>query len=286
MNLSELLARLLKRQVRHRSRPAILWREIIGNGFGLASALLGMRRQVAAWPIGIVGNVLLFTVFWRALGGASTRHRTRPVGPGRPPGLLPDRQRLRLGPLAAVSRSPGPPGGAGVRPRWAGARGGSSCWSAPSCLDQLFYFVLKALGSWGPLADAWILTGSILATYGMARGWVEFWLVWIAVDAVGVPLLLTAGYYPSAIMYIIYGAFCVIGFVSWLRIERGERPVADPTVWPIRWSRPSAEASDPPGTRIARRRSEEDQANTFLRSPVTTKTAARARSASERSEDR
>jgi nicotinamide mononucleotide transporter len=78
------------------------------------------------------------------------------------------------------------------------------------------------------LADAWILTGSILATYGMARGWVEFWLVWITVDAVGVPLLLIAGYYPSAIMYIVYGGFCVIGFVSWLRIERRERVEAPP----------------------------------------------------------
>ena len=43
-----------------------MWREIVGNGFGLASAILGMRRRVAAWPIGIVGNILLFTVF---LGG-------------------------------------------------------------------------------------------------------------------------------------------------------------------------------------------------------------------------
>src|SRR5688500_17592871 len=41
----------------------ILWREIIGNGFGLASAVGGLRRRVWAWPVGIVGNVLLFTVF-------------------------------------------------------------------------------------------------------------------------------------------------------------------------------------------------------------------------------
>src|SRR3954451_1203378 len=44
----------------------ILWREIIGNGIGLASAVLGMRRRTAAWPVGMVANVLLFTVF---LGG-------------------------------------------------------------------------------------------------------------------------------------------------------------------------------------------------------------------------
>ena len=32
----------------------ILWREIIGNVFGLASAYGGMKRVVWAWPIGIV----------------------------------------------------------------------------------------------------------------------------------------------------------------------------------------------------------------------------------------
>src|SRR3954466_6269774 len=42
---------------------AITYREIIGNLFGLASAIGGMRRKVWAWPVGIVGNVLLFTVF-------------------------------------------------------------------------------------------------------------------------------------------------------------------------------------------------------------------------------
>ena len=75
-------------------------------------------------------------------------------------------------------------------------------------------------------ASSFFLTGSILATYGMARGWVQFWLIWIAVDVVGVPLLLTAGLYPSAIMYIIYGAFCVVGFVSWWRLEKRERTTA------------------------------------------------------------
>ena len=63
----------------------------------------------------------------------------------------------------------------------------------------------------------------------MARGWVEFWLVWILVDVVGVPLLLMAHLYPSALMYIFYGAFCIIGFVSWLRIEKRQRTDAHPS---------------------------------------------------------
>jgi len=41
----------------------ITYREIGGNAFGLASAVGGMRRKVWAWPVGIIGNVLLFSVF-------------------------------------------------------------------------------------------------------------------------------------------------------------------------------------------------------------------------------
>jgi nicotinamide mononucleotide transporter len=106
---------------------------------------------------------------------------------------------------------------------WAGKSGLIQLAIGAVVLWTAFYFILKALGSWGPVPDAWILTGSILATYGMARGWVEFWLIWIAVDIVGVPLLLIGGFYPTAIMYMIYGAFCVVGFISWWRIEKRER---------------------------------------------------------------
>ena len=43
----------------------LLMREVFGNIFGLASALGGMRRKVWAWPTGIVGNLILLTVFLR-----------------------------------------------------------------------------------------------------------------------------------------------------------------------------------------------------------------------------
>jgi nicotinamide mononucleotide transporter len=228
MDLQEVLLRLLKAEL-HIGASAILWREIIGNGFGLASALLGMRRKVAAWPVGIVGNVLLFTVFvGTAIGG--------PFDTPQKLDLWGQASRQIFFIIVSVYgwvrwyqyRKSHAEEGVGVRPRWAGASGRLQLLVGALALTTIFYFALKALGSWGPLADAWILTGSILATYGMARGWVEFWLAWIAVDAVGVPLLLNAGYYPSAIMYIVYGGFCVLGFWSWLRIERRERAAAPP----------------------------------------------------------
>ena len=232
MDFAELLRQFLSAEL-HIGGSTILWREIVGNGFGLASAILGMRRRVSAWPVGIVGNILLFTVF---LGGVfDTPNDLDLYGQA-------GRQVFFL----AVSvygfvrwyqfKRSHAGEGVGVRPRWAGAAGRLQLLVGAVVLTTVFYFVLSALNSWGPLADAWILTGSILATYGMARGWIEFWLVWIAVDLVGVPLLLNAQLYPSALMYIVYGAFCVVGFVSWLRIVRRERAgarpdgVADPVV--------------------------------------------------------
>ncbi len=238
MDLQELLSRLLSAKL-DVGATGIYWREIIGNGFGLASALLGMRRRVAAWPIGIVGNLLLFTVFiGGALGGAfDTAHKLDLWGQS-------GRQIFFIvvsvyGWLRwAQYRKSGASGGAAVHPRWAGARGRLQLAVGAVVLWTAFYFILKAIGSYNAPADAWILTGSILATYGMARGWVEFWLIWIAVDAVGVPLLIRAEYYPTSIMYMIYGAFCAVGFISWLKIERRERDldtvqpqgIADPVV--------------------------------------------------------
>src|SRR6478609_4905543 len=39
------------------------WLELIGVLFGLGSAIGGLRRRVWAWPVGIIGNVLLFFVY-------------------------------------------------------------------------------------------------------------------------------------------------------------------------------------------------------------------------------
>jgi nicotinamide mononucleotide transporter len=219
VGISELLVRLLEAKIN--IGPGILWREVIGNVFGLASALLGMSRRVAAWPIGILGNILLFTVFvGSALGGVLDTPQQHDVWgqAGRQVFFL----AVSVYGWVQWSRYRRSHGGRGVavQPRWATGRERLQLLAGAGVLTAVFYLVLEALGSWGPLPDAWILTGSILATYGMARGWTDFWVIWILVDLVGIPLLLIAGFYPSAIMYIVYGAFCVLGLVSWMRIQR------------------------------------------------------------------
>jgi nicotinamide mononucleotide transporter len=210
---------LLHEQVTIAGSP-VLVREIVGNVFGLGSALFGMRRLVAAWPVGIVGNVLLFTVF---VGGIFDTPQDKDLW-----GQAGRQVFFALVSLYGWYRwYHNRHGGAdqAVQPRWATGRERLELVGIGIVLYGVSYFVLRELGSWGPQWDAWILTGSILATYGMARGFVEFWLIWIGVDVVGVPLLIQAKFYPSATMYIVYGFFCVVGFASWWRIQNRERTV-------------------------------------------------------------
>ncbi|WP_182526720.1 nicotinamide riboside transporter PnuC [Nocardioides dongkuii] len=193
-------------------------REVVGNLFGLASALLGMRRLVWAWPIGLAGNVLLFTVFVSGeLSGAVAEPLWGQAG----------RQVFFIVAslygwwLWSASRRAGAAAdGGAIAPRWATGRERLGLLGLAVVGYAAAYLLLQRVGSWSPTTEAWILAGSLLATYGMARGWVEFWLLWVAVDVVGVATLVDAGYYPTAGMYLFYGGFCVLGFFTWWHVER------------------------------------------------------------------
>ena len=119
-------------------------------------------------------------------------------------------------------------GAPAVSPRWATAGERAAFLAVWVAGVAVCYAAFRAIGAgfpaewWFYLADAWIFVGSIVATYAMARGWVDFWLCWIAVDLVGVPLLLHSNFYPSAVLSGIYGIFVIWGFVTWLRVARTE----------------------------------------------------------------
>ncbi|WKV15556.1 nicotinamide riboside transporter PnuC [Janibacter limosus] len=206
--------------------------EVIGISFGPASAVGGMLRKVWARPIGIVGNAILFFVYIGVtmgvddkapLFGQSARQiffiitslygwwRWRQV-----------RQANHSGQAHAIT------------PRWAtrAERAGLAVTMVIGIVVVQQVFAMLGAGwpapRWYFWADAWIFMGSLLATYAMARGWNEFWLIWIGVDLVGVPLLWHSDYLPTAVLYAIYAGFVLYGFFVWLRASRTERPDGEP----------------------------------------------------------
>ncbi len=207
---------------------AITWREIIGNAFGFASAIGGLRRRVWAWPIGIVGNVLLFTVF---IAATFDDHAQQPLfgQAGRQVFFIVTSVYgwWRWHQVSA-GRDKGAPA---ITPRWATRNERVAYLLAAAAAIVVCQWVFSVIGAgwpaprWYYWCDAWIFVGSMVATYAMARGWTDFWLAWIAVDLVGVPLLWHSGYYPTAILFVVYGALVAWGFVVWRRAARDEAPL-------------------------------------------------------------
>ncbi|GGF35646.1 nicotinamide mononucleotide transporter [Marmoricola endophyticus] len=211
----------------------ITWREILGNAFGFASAVGGLRRRVWAWPVGIVGNVLLFSVFLAATVDASGAQVPLFGQAGRQVFFLLTSvygwQRWRAVRRARTLDTDGPASDMpAITPRWASHAERIGYLIAAAAAIVVVQWVFSVIGAgfpaprWYFWCDAWIFVGSMVATYAMARGWTDFWLAWIAVDVVGVPLLWHSGYYPTAVLYLVYTGLVVGGFLTWRRAGRRE----------------------------------------------------------------
>lgn len=214
---------------------AILWREIVGNVFGFGSAIGGLRRKIWAWPVGIIGNILLFTVFF-GVAFVNPQHQTLYGQAGRQVFFI----------ITSVygwwrwsqirkRRSADAPA---ITPRWATRTERLQYLAVWVVGVAIMQWVFAQIGAgfpaprWYFWCDAWIFIGSMVATYAMARGWNDFWLAWIAVDLVGVPLLVHSHFYPSAVLFGIYGGLVIYGFFVWLKASRTEAPDREPSEVP------------------------------------------------------
>lgn len=215
------------------------WLELIGVLIGVASAWFGMKRQVWAWPVGITANIMLFFVYIAATIGAGERIPLFGQA-GRQIFFIVVSaygwwRWSQLKRARGIESTAAP----AITPRWMTSRERAVVivgWLVGTVVvHQAFVWLWNLAPNpyWQPQwwfywCDAWIFVGSFVATYAMARGWNEFWLAWIGVDLVGVPLGFATGYVPTAVMYIFYGLFVLYGFTQWVKASRAGDPVTSP----------------------------------------------------------
>lgn len=188
----------------------ITWAEVLGDASGVACVALVARQHVLNWPLGLVNAVFWSLLFWRAklysdsalqgvffVLGCYGWWRWRRGATGAV--LAVRRTRARewavLGPMVAVA---------------------TAGWAA---------WLTHHTDSPAPLADASVLTLSLAATWGQAEKLIESWWIWIAVDVISVPLYLSRGLYPTAAVYALFGALCVVGLRAWSRELRAAAAV-------------------------------------------------------------
>jgi nicotinamide mononucleotide transporter len=184
----------------------IAYTELVGQVLALAVVFLAQRRSLLTWPVQLVSVTLLFTVYLSShLGGLATRQIVV--------GLI-----AIYGWYAWVRRRD-PVFGVVVR---------SGSWRERAAVAGVFVVGTVAFAllldflnaSWAPWPDAAIFVGTILAFGLQGLGLVEFWLVWLVVDAVGVPLQIQSGLYFSAFVYLIFAGLVIHGFFDWTRTAR------------------------------------------------------------------
>jgi nicotinamide mononucleotide transporter len=189
-------------------RP-VPWSDLLGNTCAIATVLLALRRSLWSWPVQIVGSVLLVAASLSAhLGGNALRQVVIIV--------------TALYGWWRWSRGRRGNGEVAVRFATAGERAALTGLLAAGTVGLAL--LLEATGtSWAPWPDAYIFVGSLVAMLAQARGLFEFWLAWLAVDLVGVPLAVTHGLVFSGLVYGVFLVMCLVGLRDWWTRSRRYR---------------------------------------------------------------
>lgn len=196
----------------------VSWIEIIGFVTGAACVYGVARQKLWNWPIGILNN-LAFTILFLGAGlyGESVlqvifaavavygwynwvRGNARTAGRND----LPIRDASRTEAVVALAATA--LGTAGIA-----------------------MILTHGTDSQVPWPDAFVLTASLVATYGQARKIFQHWYVWILIDVVSIPLYLSRGLTLTAILYVGFLALCIYGLIDWRR-GRAVAPATPQTV--------------------------------------------------------
>lgn len=188
----------------------VIWSDMIGNLMGLAALALGWRRSIWTWPAQLLSGLILIAAY-------ASAHLTGGVG----------KQLLVIG--VAVfgwrawqrGRQQAQDGSIAVRTATWKERGLLLAGAVLGTLAVGGLFKLyPELSPYIPWFDAYIFVGTVVAMVAQARGLVEFWLAWLLVDLVGVPLAFNNGLAFSGLVYVVYFALVLWGAYDWYQRSR------------------------------------------------------------------
>lgn len=181
----------------------VSWAEILGDVTGGLCVWLVARQNIWNWPLGLANNLFWVVAFFTARLYADATLQVVFFGLACWGWWL----WLRPGPKKK-----------GLVPRRTGRREWMTLGAATAAATAgVALWLWRTTDSPAPLADASVLTLSLAATYGQAKKLVESWWIWITVDVISVPLYVSRGLYPTAVLYFVFGLICVQGLRSWSR---------------------------------------------------------------------
>ena len=181
------------------------WQEIVGTVFSAACVFLAVKRNVWTYPIGIVGTIAFFFLFWN-LGLYSSAllqiFFTAVQFYGWWFWLKGDRgNKPRI---------------TSINYRW--AMGGILVAGLGSLLLSL---VTTSFGAAVPGPDAFIFGLSVVAQFFLDRKKLENWIVWFGVNVVSIYVYGSQGLVLTTILYVVFLLNAVYGYLEWRKEKVG-----------------------------------------------------------------
>jgi nicotinamide mononucleotide transporter len=70
-----------------------------------------------------------------------------------------------------------------------------------------------------PLIDSFTTVFSFIATYLMAKKWIENWFYWLVIDGISVYLYYSRGLEIYALLMLVYTGLVVYGYLQWKKLN-------------------------------------------------------------------
>jgi nicotinamide mononucleotide transporter len=79
----------------------------------------------------------------------------------------------------------------------------------------IFFILIRFSDSDVPFMDTLTTSFSIVATWMLARKYIENWLIWIFVDFVSIGLYIYKSLWPTVVLFVVYTVLAFVGYVEW-----------------------------------------------------------------------
>ena len=177
--------------------------ELLGAILGIAFIFFSIRQNILTWPTGLATSALYIVVFFQSKFYADM-------------GLQVYYVIISIYGWYYWIKGNKPENNTTVPVR----RTSKKLWLKLIAIALLLYFailiiLLNFTDSDVPFMDSFTTALSIVATWMLAKKYIEQWLIWIFVDVISAGLYIYKELWPTVILFAVYTVMAYLGYIHW-----------------------------------------------------------------------
>ena len=177
--------------------------ELLGAILGIVFIFFSIRQNILTWPTGLATSALYIVVFYQSKFYADMGLQVYYVGIS----IYGWYYWIKGNKTKNSTTVP-------VR------RMSKNLWLKLIAIAILLYFIilfilLNFTDSDVPFMDSFTTALSIIATWMLAKKYIEQWLIWIFVDIISAGLYIYKELWPTVILFAVYTFMAYLGYIEW-----------------------------------------------------------------------